>query len=119
MTTALASAAFVSAVSGDSLLITKLYISPTRLNLVLQSRLWERLDQGLSSCLILVSALAGFGKTTLVAMLHTQLAGPSSCDETGRSESCVGSLVNEIITVTSSDCHCRYTWSSWDNYSLG
>ena len=71
MTTAPASTAPVSAASRNSLLITKLYILATRPNLVLRPRLRERLDQGMSRCLILVSAPASFGKTTLVAMLHT------------------------------------------------
>jgi LuxR family maltose regulon positive regulatory protein len=49
----------------DTLLLTKLYIPPPRLNLVLRPRLVEQLDKGLSSgCkLTLISAPAGFGKT--------------------------------------------------------
>ncbi len=51
------------------LLTTKLYIPPLRPDLVLRSRLIERLDDGLrhGHKLTLVSAPAGFGKTTLVA----------------------------------------------------
>jgi LuxR family transcriptional regulator, maltose regulon positive regulatory protein len=48
------------------ILATKLYMPPPRPNLVLRPRLIERLNQGLRSKLTLVSAPAGFGKTTLV-----------------------------------------------------
>jgi LuxR family maltose regulon positive regulatory protein len=49
------------------LLITKLYIPPPRPNLVPRPRLIERLDEGLrlGRKLALISAPAGFGKTTL------------------------------------------------------
>ena len=51
------------------LLTTKLYIPPARPNLVPRPRLLERLDEGLrlSRKLTLVSAPAGFGKTTLLS----------------------------------------------------
>jgi LuxR family transcriptional regulator, maltose regulon positive regulatory protein len=50
------------------ILATKLYIPPSRRSLVLRPRLVERLDEGLAAGhrLTLVSAPAGFGKTTLV-----------------------------------------------------
>ena len=52
-----------------SLLATKLYIPPPRANLVSRPHLIERLDRGLSEGhrLILISAPAGFGKTTLLS----------------------------------------------------
>jgi LuxR family maltose regulon positive regulatory protein len=51
------------------ILATKLYIPPPRAKVVLRPRLIERLNEGLSSGrkLILISASAGFGKTTLVS----------------------------------------------------
>jgi LuxR family maltose regulon positive regulatory protein len=51
------------------LLTTKLYIPPSRPNLVPRPRLLQQLDEGLrlGHQLTLVSAPAGFGKTTLVA----------------------------------------------------
>ena len=51
------------------ILTTKLYIPPLRPDLVSRPRLVERLDQGLrlGRSLTLISAPAGFGKTTLVA----------------------------------------------------
>jgi LuxR family transcriptional regulator, maltose regulon positive regulatory protein len=52
-----------------SILATKLYIPPPRAKIVLRPRLIEQLSEGLSSgCkLTLISASAGFGKTTLVS----------------------------------------------------
>jgi LuxR family maltose regulon positive regulatory protein len=49
------------------LLLTKLYIPPARPDIVPRPRLIERLDEGLHRKLVLVSAPAGFGKTTLVS----------------------------------------------------
>ena len=49
------------------LLKTKLYIPPVRPELVPRPRLIERLNAGLHRKLTLVSAPAGFGKTTLVS----------------------------------------------------
>ena len=64
------------------LLITKLYIPPARPDLVSRPRLVERLEEGLRlGCkLTLVSAPAGFGKTTLLSEwiagsgMHAQVA---------------------------------------------
>jgi LuxR family maltose regulon positive regulatory protein len=49
------------------ILATKLYIAPTRVKIVLRHRLIERLNVGLHHKLTLISAPAGFGKTTLVS----------------------------------------------------
>ena len=51
------------------LLTTKLFIPPPGKNLVLRPHLEEKIDQDLSpGCrLILVSAPAGYGKTTLIS----------------------------------------------------
>ncbi|MEI6451872.1 MAG: AAA family ATPase, partial [Actinomycetes bacterium] len=49
------------------ILATKLSVPPSRPNAVLRSRLIERLDEGLQGRLILVSAPAGFGKTTMIS----------------------------------------------------
>ena len=49
------------------LLETKLYVPRVRPGLVRAPRLSDRLDRGVSSTLTLVSAPAGFGKTTLLA----------------------------------------------------
>jgi LuxR family maltose regulon positive regulatory protein len=50
-----------------ALLETKLYVPRSRRDLVLRPRLSERLDRGTASKLVLVSAPAGFGKTTLLS----------------------------------------------------
>jgi LuxR family transcriptional regulator, maltose regulon positive regulatory protein len=49
------------------LLETKLYVPRPRRGLVRRARLMERLDRGAESKLTLISAPAGFGKTTLLA----------------------------------------------------
>lgn len=49
------------------LLATKLYLPPPRPGSVIRRRLLERLEEGLHCKLTLVSAPAGFGKTTLVS----------------------------------------------------
>jgi LuxR family maltose regulon positive regulatory protein len=65
------------------LLETKLYVPQSPRRLVLRPRLSERLDGGAASKLMLVSAPAGFGKTTLLAeWLGTEPAGPGT--PTGR-----------------------------------
>ncbi len=48
------------------ILITKLYIPPPRPNVVPRPRLIQRLIEGLHRKLSLISAPAGFGKTTLL-----------------------------------------------------
>ena len=60
------------------ILATKLYIPPPRPRVVPRPRLIERLNEGLHRKLTLISAPAGFGKTTLVS---EWVAG---CDATGR-----------------------------------
>lgn len=49
------------------ILTTKLYLPPIRPNVVSRPRLIERLNKGLHRKLTLISAPAGFGKTTLVS----------------------------------------------------
>jgi LuxR family maltose regulon positive regulatory protein len=49
------------------LLATKLYIPPARPTLIPRPRLAARLAEGLTRPLTLISAPAGFGKTTLVS----------------------------------------------------
>ena len=54
-------------VPAPQLLATKLYLPLTRADLVVRPRLFARLDAGLQGPLTLVSAPAGFGKSTLLA----------------------------------------------------
>jgi ATP/maltotriose-dependent transcriptional regulator MalT len=51
----------------DQILTTKLSIPTTRPELVLRPRLIDRLNQGLQHKMMLISAPAGFGKTTLAS----------------------------------------------------
>jgi LuxR family maltose regulon positive regulatory protein len=53
----------------ETLLLTKLFVPPPRPKIILRPRLIERLNEGLSAGrkLTLISAPAGFGKTTLVS----------------------------------------------------
>jgi LuxR family transcriptional regulator, maltose regulon positive regulatory protein len=61
------------------LLETKLHVPRRRRNLVARPRLSEHLSRGVESALTLVSAPAGFGKTTLLA---DWLAAPASSGKT-------------------------------------
>jgi len=62
------------------ILATKLYIPPSRSNIVLRPRLIERLNRGLehTSGVTLISAPAGFGKTTLVSEWITACKRPAA-----------------------------------------
>ncbi len=61
-----------------ALLVTKLHVPRPRRGLVPRPRLRERLDRGTASKLMLVSAPAGFGKTTQLA--EWLAAGPARAD---------------------------------------
>ncbi|MGN7760548.1 LuxR C-terminal-related transcriptional regulator [Paenibacillus sp. 22594] len=50
-----------------SIVSTKLYIPPARSKIVVRPRLLERLNEGLQGKLTVLSASAGYGKTTLVS----------------------------------------------------
>jgi LuxR family maltose regulon positive regulatory protein len=60
------------------LLTTKLYVPPVRPELVSRPRLIEGLNAGLDGKLTLISAPAGFGKTTLVTEWLNSVARPST-----------------------------------------
>jgi len=62
----------------DQLLTTKLYIPQPSVDLVPRPRLYERLDEGLTRRLTLVSASAGFGKSTLVASWLSEKGRPAA-----------------------------------------
>ncbi len=61
---------------GDSLLRTKLFVPIARSTQVNRSRLFEKLNTGLDKALILVSAPAGYGKTTLVSSWLREIGIP-------------------------------------------
>jgi len=62
-----------------SVLATKTLIPPARPRLVPRPQLLERLQEGLDYDLMLVSAPAGFGKTTLVSEWARQDLTSSRC----------------------------------------
>ena len=63
----------------DPLLQTKLYLPPTRPDRVERPRLLTRLALNPETKLVLISAPAGYGKTTLIATWLRQLDGVLSC----------------------------------------
>jgi len=65
------------------LLTTKLYIPPTRPELISRPRLIERLNAGLHQKLTLISAPAGFGKTTLLSEWINQYPTPNPPNSLG------------------------------------
>ena len=60
------------------ILATKLYIPRLRPNVVIRLRLLDRLNEGLHSNLTLISAPAGFGKTTLVSQWLEGIGRPAA-----------------------------------------
>ena len=60
------------------MLLTKLHIPPAGNNVVHRAGLFEKLNSGLSRKLILVSAPAGYGKTTLLSDWISQNKIPAS-----------------------------------------
>ncbi|MBC8160039.1 MAG: AAA family ATPase, partial [Roseiflexaceae bacterium] len=69
------------------LVITKLYIPRSRPNSVPRPRLLERLDEGLQRRLTLISAPAGFGKTTLLSQWLASLERRTQSVERPHSDS--------------------------------
>src|SRR5512135_447346 len=67
----------VSAAAADSLLRTKLFVPAVRSRQVDRPRLIEKLNGDLDKALILVSAPAGYGKTTLVSSWLHEIGIPS------------------------------------------
>ncbi|HSB65912.1 MAG TPA: hypothetical protein VLD65_04990, partial [Anaerolineales bacterium] len=60
------------------ILSTKLSIPPLRARLVTRPRLVQKLNQGLDCGIILVSAPAGYGKTTLLSSWLSRLDLPAA-----------------------------------------
>ena len=58
----------------DAILTTKLFIPPARSELVSRPRLIDRLTEGLTRKLIVISAPAGSGNTTLLGEWKTPVA---------------------------------------------
>lgn len=87
------------------ILATKLYIPTPRNKFVLRQHLLERLNAGLHGKLTLVSAPAGFGKTTLVSEWTTQCERPTvwlSLDEGDNDPACfLAYLIATLQTIAS------------------
>ena len=69
------------------ILRTKLFAPPLRQRIVPRQRLSQRLEDGLTGCLTVVAASAGFGKTTMVVAGLQQWNAPYvwlSLDEEAR-----------------------------------
>jgi len=78
------------------LLSTKLYIPRARPELVPRPRLIERLNAGLHRKLTLVSAPAGFGKTTLLSEWVAYLRLPIECGRCGNLKSKIANRKSQI-----------------------
>ena len=76
-------------VATSPLLETKLYIPKWRPSMVSRPRLIERMHQGIERKLTLISAPAGFGKTTLLA---EWLASTPASEAESRAAGCVHTL---------------------------
>jgi LuxR family maltose regulon positive regulatory protein len=92
------------------LLATKLYIPPPRPHVVHRPRLIERLNEGLHHKLTLVSASAGFGKTTLVSSWIDNLRFTS--DDLPTEVSPREKIVNPKLVVEPSKIVNRVAWLS-------
>src|SRR5437764_7322000 len=68
----------VTGIDDTPLLTTKLHMPRPRAQLVSRSQLAGRLQQGMSDALPLVSAPAGFGKTTLLAQWLAESGTPAA-----------------------------------------
>jgi len=79
------------------MLLTKLHIPPAGNNIVHRAELYEKLNTGLSRKLILVSAPAGFGKTTLLSDWINQLKISTAWFSLDKSDSDPVEFLNYII----------------------
>ena len=82
------------------ILATKLYIPRPRPNVVSRPRLLERLNEGLHRKLTLISAPAGFGKTTLVGAWVASRSGPQPPPGAGRMYQRIAGSPGQAVGVT-------------------
>jgi LuxR family transcriptional regulator, maltose regulon positive regulatory protein len=85
--------------SNSHVLLTKLHIARPGPQTVHRSELFEKLDKGLQAKLMLISAPAGFGKTTLVSDWITQQKIPSAWYSIDSSDNDVSAFLGYIITA--------------------
>jgi LuxR family maltose regulon positive regulatory protein len=80
------------------MLLTKLHIPPASQNLVHRPELYEKLNIGLSRKLILLSAPAGFGKTTLLSDWINQYKVPTAWFSIDNGDHDPGEFLTYIIS---------------------
>jgi len=80
------------------MLLTKLHIPPASQNIVNRPQLYEKLNLGLSRKLILISAPAGFGKTTLVSNWINQNKIPAAWFSIDLGDNDPAEFLNYIIS---------------------
>ena len=87
---------------GDQLLTTKLYVPLVKPNLVTRRRLTERLNEGAKGKLTLVSAPAGFGKTTLLGEWSLQSEVPIAWVSLDNGDNDLGRFLAYLVAALSS-----------------
>jgi LuxR family maltose regulon positive regulatory protein len=81
------------------ILATKLYVPPPRSKIVLRPRLITRLNEGLQRKLILISAPAGFGKTTLVSAWLAGCQRPAAWLSLDEGDNDIASFLAYIVSA--------------------
>jgi LuxR family transcriptional regulator, maltose regulon positive regulatory protein len=80
------------------MLLTKLHIPPVNQNIVFRPKLYDKLNTGLTRKLILISAPAGFGKTTLLSEWINQLNIPTAWFSIDKADNDPSEFLNYIIS---------------------
>src|SRR5919202_1037466 len=81
------------------ILATKLYLPPPRPNLVVRPRLIARLNDGLRHKLTLISAPAGFGKSTLLGEWAATCGRPVAWLSLDQGESDPGRFLTYLVAA--------------------
>jgi LuxR family transcriptional regulator, maltose regulon positive regulatory protein len=84
---------------GDPLLTTKLYVPSLKPDLVARRRLTERLNQGVRGRLTLISAPAGFGKTTLLGEWSLQSELPIAWVSLDEGDNDLGRFLTYLVAA--------------------
>jgi LuxR family transcriptional regulator, maltose regulon positive regulatory protein len=84
---------------GDTLLTTKLFVPSVRPDLVVRRRLTARMDEGVRGRLTLVSAPAGFGKTTLLGEWGLETGMPLAWVSLDEGDNDVGRFLTYVATA--------------------
>ena len=96
------------------LLATKLYIPPVRPKLVSRPRLIERLSAGLHRKLTLISAPAGFGKTTLLSEWVSDFRLPIADSRLATDDDSIENRKPVLSPAEASQIENRVAWLSLD-----